>query len=144
MNVTGYITRAELGLANLVISSGNYRLLADGMDFGPTIWSRQEARSSFVHGAVPVNQIKDNTAISMGVRVLGASQAWLSTNLDALIKAVSQWTYQVNITMDGTAYTWQCFSADYAVGAMDARFDLLDVNVNLIIPRKPTPVVGPV
>lgn len=143
MNVTGSITRTELSLGALTLGSGDYLILAEGMDFGPVTWRRQEARSPFIHGAIPTGQTKDITSAMMGIRVLGTTQSQLASNIDALVDAVSQWTYQINLDLDGTDYTWQCYSADYAVGASDDRFDLLDVEVRLVIPRSPVPVAGP-
>lgn len=144
MNVVGFITRPELGLADLVISSGAYRIVSEGADFGPVTWRKQEATSIFMHGSIPVYQVKSGTVINLGVRVLGSSQSQLAANIDTLIKAVSQWTYNLSLSLEGTSYTWTCYSADYAVGGSGERFNLLDVDVRLVIPRSPIPIAGPV
>ena len=144
MNFTASIDRTSLSLSALAITSDPFALAAEGVDFGPVQYRRQVATSQFVHGGIPTSMVKDLTELGMTVRVKGSTQAVLQTNIDTLIDAVSQWTYTITFSYSSTVYTWTCWAADYAVGATDDRFDLLDVEVSLVIPRSPIPVAGPV
>lgn len=138
------VSRTELSLSALDISAAPFEVL-EGLDAGVVTWRREYARSPDVHGAVLISAVKDLVEGGrLEVDVSGASQAAVRTNVATLLAAFSQWSYTLQVSLDGTTWSWACMPADYSVGVVDAAtvFGLV-CPVRLVFPRQPIPVSGP-
>jgi hypothetical protein len=139
------VTRTELSLTALDLTTAPFEVREEGLDVGATIWRREYERSPYIHGAQLVSAVKDITeGCTLAVDVTGASQAAIATNLGTLLAAFSQWSYTLQVSLDGTAYAWACSPADWTVGFVsnDLVFGLV-CPVRLSFARQPVPVSGP-
>lgn len=140
--IAAHVTRTSLSLPNLDLLSATHKLIEE-LAFGTVAWNRITATSPFVDGDVPVHRTKSPSQLSMGVNVVGASQSALSSNVNVLLNAFYEDNYELHISYDGVDWAWKCYAAEALVGAMDDRFDLLNVEVRFLVPRHPVPVAGP-
>ncbi len=128
------ISRGELGLAPLSITSETLALDAEGVDGSGTSWRRQTVQSPFVHGVFEVASVEDGGEFSMRVWALGGTSSDLRTSLAELEAAVRQSAYTVTIVADDFAREWDCYRADYTLGTSGGLLRALAVPVNLTVP----------
>jgi hypothetical protein len=143
MSVSGSVSRAELGLADLALFTDTYTVALDGLDVGAVAWRRETVTSPYVHGAFEVGAVKDLTTLGLRVEVRGTSASDLQTKLSTLLAAFTQSTYTFSVTVNGSSYAWTCFRADYGVVFDPGRVLANQAQVSLQIPRQPVPVTGP-
>lgn len=140
-----FITRTELSLADLDLSSGTYNVEGEeGLGMGAVTWDRKVARSPWVDGGVPVQQHKAMSRGSLNVRVTSSTATALQSALDTLITAFYQSTYEIHIDLDSIEYAWTCYAADMAMNPLDGRWKNNNVSVLFQFLRDPTPITGPV
>jgi hypothetical protein len=140
------ITRTELGLADLTISTaGTYEIGADGFNpAGALAWERMTVTSPFVHGSVEVHAVKQMATGSLLIHTYGTSNSQLNTRIGDLIAAFTQSTYRLTFTMGDQTHAWDCYRADYAVG-MSKPMVMTNgkwAPVQFSFPRKPIPYLG--
>lgn len=141
--VTCTVTRAELEEDDLDLLAPPFDV--DGLDAGVVTARKVLARSPWVHGAQLTGFVHDLvTGGRLEVHVEGADQEEIRDSVAVLLAAFSQFSYTLQVTLDGEAWAWACQPADYSVGVTDGslRFGLL-CTVNLAFDRQPTPVAGP-
>lgn len=145
MTTSGLITRPILGLSDLSIVDDPYDVIIDGLNVGPGTWRRATAESPFVSGRVLAGAVLDVATRSFQIDVAGTSLEDVQTNIGTLIAAVSQFSYELSLTLDtGATYRWACEPADWAVGFTFQHVLGLIAPVSLLIPTSPLPVTGPI
>lgn len=138
-----YVTRASLSLGNLSLADATYKIRKDAFDPGAVAWRRQWATSPFVHGSIEVNATKDITHGAMTVLVRGASASAIQTSVTTLITAMSQSTFALHVTLDGTDWAWTCYRADYSVRFNYQLVKAVMAECHFEMFRKPIPAAGP-
>lgn len=150
MSVTLAVTVQDgsLGLTDLPLTRANgYRIVRDGLGPGARLWRRQTVESPYVHGRILVGQSLDAMVATLHVRVEGSSAAQLETRMGALLAAMEQPAYVLEVVVDGVTYQWQCECADSAVGdaGLFGMFEMAEFQqvLRFTVPRQPVPLDGP-
>lgn len=143
--VDAHISRTSLSLPSLALEDrGTYRIVS--VDVGGVSWRRQEATSPYQHGSFQVGAVKDLQTGSLAVRAYGSSPSELESNVDALLRAFDQFTYHLDVIIDGEEHDWQCDCADYEMNDGQG-FDKFAQNAKqqtwvFKFPRQPIPLIG--
>lgn len=126
-------------------AAGSYEVVSAGP--GAMAWRRTYVESPYVDGAFLVAAAKGVSTAPLVIRVRGSSRTDLNNKVNALLRAFEQFTYQLTITIDGQAQTWDCMPADYAAqgtGEWDGdRMRDLHQDYAFQIPRQPNALAGP-
>lgn len=137
------IDRTDLGLASLDLNDhNNYYISSDNFLGGQVQYERNQVTSPFIDGSVTVNRRKQIVTDQMTVEVLGVNKADLITNINNLVLAFSQDTYNLQIAYGSVVYQYACEAADYTVQYSGPRWIANHVQVQLSFPRQPVPTVG--
>lgn len=143
MAFSARVTRTELALADLSITSNGYFILSDpAFDSGGVAWRRTVATSPFVHGDVEIHRVKEMVSGTLSIFINGLSVSDVQAKLAALIAAFSQDSYIMLLTIDAVDYSWKCRAADYNV-LIDDNFIRNKATVTLGFQRHPIPATGP-
>ena len=116
-----------------------YRVHAESFaSGGATQFRRQRVQSPFVAGQFTVNAVEDIVEENVTVYVTGYDYVDLQDNVDNLIEAFSQFSYQMRVDTDSSRKIWNCDQADYSVS-----YDQVGLHNRLLIarftvPRQPT------
>lgn len=116
--------------------------VAKGMQIEDFVQRRGEIESPFIPGTYYSHQVRDQTTVSMGVRVTGDTYADIYSRIDTLTSAVLADTYEITMTLEGQQSVWTCYRADYAISMRNEGWFAKEVLVGLEIPRNPVPVSG--
>lgn len=138
------ITRTQLSLADLTLSSAPYRILRRDYDPGATSLRRQVATSPYIAGGVVVDAVADIGQGSLTVLTTSTSQANLRSALSTLVAAFTQASWELQVSYDGSVYRWACNAADYAPDWSFTPFDRWQWPVRFTFPRQPIAVSGPI
>lgn len=133
------IDRSALSLSPLVIADdgATYRLTERGLGRPGVTW-RMGAMpdSADVHGTEYISAAKEQSSLPLEVAVTASTTSALSAAVVALEAAVSQFSYDVTVTVDGVGRTWSCGPASYAsangafdAGMVAAHFDVLSITI---------------
>lgn len=138
----GTITRTFLSLADLVVApSAGYYIQRDSFGPGDTSFRRTETSSLYLAGTYLTHAVKDQQKSEMKVRVQGSNQSDLYSKMNALAKAMEQFSFTMKIYINGILYQFQCDASDYTVGDGGNVQDLwLRSNTQIMsfqIPHKP-------
>lgn len=137
------VTRAELELAPLDINDGVNYVLGQGVNTTSVTWRKEAVQSPFVHGRVPVHEVKDAMESDVTIYVHGATPALVDTNLSTVISAFTdQFVYTLQISADGVDHQWDCERADYDVAFRTPMLAARIVPVRFSFFRHPIPVAG--
>ncbi len=140
MSLTGSISRAPLGLGDLLIGgNGTYAFpTSTPPDPGDTTPRLSLVTSLYVTGAVDVgSDVDELSEISARVQVRAPDQAALQVAIDALAAAVRQRSFTFTFQVAGTSYSYACLRGRHSMGFTAAlAFTRLAVVV-LTIPRQP-------
>lgn len=137
------ISRSSLALADLEINDlTNYRVAPQFLG-GNVSYNRVEASSVFMDSSVTIFRTLPKVQEQVQIEVLGTSQANLMANIDALIKAFSQNSFTMTITLAGQVWQYQCEAADRQMTWTGPRFIAKQVQITFTMPRHPTPLQGP-
>lgn len=147
--LAGSVTRQTVPggpLAALALeNAGSYRIVSVGP--GGTSWRREFVDSPDVDGAFLVAAAKGLTTAPLVIRVYSTSRTDQNNKVDALLRAFEQFSYQLTITIDGQAQTWDCMPADVAAmrsGEWDPiRIRARQQDYAFQIPRQPNALAGP-
>ncbi len=143
--VSVLVTRDELALADLQLETPGYcRVVEHGP--GTLQWRTTWVESPFAHGKYPTASVKELVKMPLRVRILGTTQAEMSSRLDELYEAFSQFTYEIAVSLDGTVHRWTCWTADITPGESGV-FNKVFLHhawqdVVLDIPRHPIAITG--
>jgi hypothetical protein len=141
------LRRTELGLGDLVLNSGAYRWDTSASNPPAMTWERAQAGSRWVDGDYLTGRRKGLVLQPARVVVIGTNNPTLRTAVDALIDAVSQFSFGLYIHPDNSdpgvaSWEWSCQTADYGVGVERLERNSLLTDVILSIPRLPDPIAG--
>lgn len=148
LTVVASVSRTELGLSALDLSvPGTYEVVAAGP--GARTPVLDEVTGRYVSGSAVLNVTWARGSLSLVVRVYATTHAALATRTQALVKAFSQRSYQLTLTIGGQTSTWKCHAATIAPSGGDGvnKYELMHASpmqtYTLSVPRQPTPVAGP-
>lgn len=136
------VSRPELGLADLDLNDHvNYFVSAP--IFGGTVsWRRQTVQSPWVEGQFTVNAVRDQVEDKVVIEVMGGDQVTLQQNVQALIAAFSQSSFNITLQLDNAVNTYACEASDYTVDWTHTRWHNRQVQVSFSLRRSPVPVNG--
>lgn len=142
----GSIAVDVIGTTSLSLTFANgYDI--DGIGPGAKSFRRNTVQSPYVPGRFITDIVADYQTAVLDVWVGGSSGSQLQTRVGTLLTAFEQFTYTLQVVIDGATYSWTCEPADSAVGQAGAfeEWDLgaFGQEVHLTIPRSPIPVAGP-
>lgn len=148
LNISGYITRPEVGGGNLNIQDfGKYQLL-DGTSRGGIVHVRNEVTGPAVHGRTLIHARKDIVLMKLIIRVYGDTMNDLEANVTELGRALEQFRYRISLTIEGETGTWICQPGDWATND-DGTYDKIGLmlpkpqqTVVASVPRDPIPIEG--
>lgn len=127
MTATVSFDRTSLSLSALVASGAGptYRITEEGLGRPAVTWRFSAMPDSpNVHGTERTGAAKEESSLPLVIDVYSDTTAHLETACDALEAALSQFTYDTTVTVDGAAKVWSCSPASWATGAIRAE----DVN----------------
>lgn len=136
------VSRPELGLGDLNLNDHVNYYVAPGIFGGTVSWRRQTVQSPWIEGTFTVGAVRDQVEDKFTVEVKGADQAGLQTNLQNLINAFSQSSFNVTVQLDTAYYTYACEASDYTIDWTNTRFMAKQVQVTFNLRRSPVPVNG--
>lgn len=127
------VTRTDLGLGNLQLSQAGRYYLPDGtFGGGETAQRRITAEGPQVKGRYPSSIVEGSRTGNMSVHVI-ATLATLQASIEEVVDAMTQFRYMLAWQFDGLSGTWQCETADWALGesgTLDAGF--LQMNTQIV------------
>lgn len=143
LDVVAQVMRDELSLGPLDINDDTNFILGRNVRLGAVAWRRETATSPYVHGRIPVHEVKDAAESTVTVYALGGTPVALRNNIGVLLQAFTeQWEYQLALQLDGVLYQWRCERADYEVGFITETLVARFIPVTLSFHRHPIPVQG--
>jgi hypothetical protein len=145
LDVIATVTRAGLDapLGELDLDDGVKFTLGRGLRLGAMTWRREAVESPYVHGRIPVHEVKGAAESALEVYVLGADHATLQANLAELLEAfTAQYEYDLKLLVEGQNYHWRCERADYEVGFITETLMARVLPVRLTFHRHPVPLQG--
>lgn len=127
------VARTQLGLGNLQLSQQGLYYLPDGtFGGGETAQSRVTSEGPQVKGRYPSSIVEGSRTGNMSVHVL-STLAQIQADVKVVIDAMTQFRYMLVWQFDGLSGTWQCETADWALGesgTIDSGF--LQVNTQIV------------
>lgn len=136
------VTRDLLGLPDLDINDHASYYLSPTFLGGQVQWNRNQVTSPFMDGAVTTQRSRQMVNETVQLEVLGDGNAELKDNIDALILAVLQDSFELQVGVNNGAYRYQCETADYKLFWQGPRFMACQAQVELTIPRQPVALTG--
>lgn len=122
--------------------AGGYTLT--GLSEGARSWRRADAASRFVDGSALVAATLDMSLANAVWLVRGSTAAQMQTRTDALRDALEQFTFQLEVTVDGVVEVWDCWCADTALGdggQLESELQTTKTRrMTASIPRQPRPL----
>ena len=147
LDISGYITRDELSLADLDLNTDTYKIIRDMWGPGVVQMEKQRVASPYINGSFPVSQKKQQVEMPLGIRVTGTGYTDCLNKVNTLLRAFEQFEYELSITVEGTEFKYTSEAADYSFGdgGMFQTFHMMAYKqeVRFLIPRRPTPLEGP-
>jgi hypothetical protein len=146
MTLPGYavIHRDLLSLTPLMIDGSSYYKVDDeGIADTQVAWDIDETSSPFVEGSQVTNDIRGMVDQQMKIQVRATDQSDLQTAIGALIAAVSQRTFQVDLVIGSITWSWSCRRKTYALSFNRQMVFSTIAVVTIEFDRYPTPVTGP-
>lgn len=101
------ITRSALSLPDLVITDtpgGDFWIPEDGFTEPEFAWRITYAPDSrYISGKEKLAAARDASSLPVTINAYGADAATLRANMNALVNALGQWSYDTTLTVDGQA-----------------------------------------
>jgi len=123
-----------------------YSLVRGGIGPGGLTWRKTTVTSPFVSGRVVVHEVKDAVPDTLKVRVRGSTTDWLDYYIYQLTQYFESFNFRLTLNVDGVVHSWNCESADWAVGDAGAYQDMeLRSHTQIVTAsfmRDPIPLVG--
>lgn len=132
------LDRTSLSLSALAITDdgSTYQLKQDGLSRPAMTWRfTTMPDSADIHGTENVAAARERTTIPLEVIVKSTSSSALNTAVVALETALSQWAYDVTVTVDGVAQVWHAapaawsFSQPTSPGMVAQFFTLMTITI---------------
>lgn len=145
LDISGSVTRTDLGLGDLTLNTDDLKIT----EWGPGIvsWRRQKVSSAYVHGDFATSLVKEQVESPLGIRATGSSMTDCWNKIGTLIEAFSQFSYTLAVVIEGTTFTYECEAADYSTGdgGLFQKFHAMAYKqeIKFLIPRRPNPTTGP-
>lgn len=128
----------------LDLMDGPYRLSADAFVEQQITWRRNDVTNPFVDGAWTVMALKENVVEQLDVWIRGATTAQTTAAKEALLDALAQLNFGLEVTFDTSIAYYQCSVADVVVKApRELRFARM-LQVSASVPRQPHVRIGQV
>jgi hypothetical protein len=139
------ISRELLTLPPLSIGADGDPIQFDGSNQGTRAivwsgddWQRQMADSPWVHGELMVAARKKNSGMDWNMWIESSSFTGIQNNFNALLAAVTQWTYTVTVyTGDTVTYAFRAWTADINMGWTRTHLFMLAAPVTVSFPVMP-------
>jgi hypothetical protein len=127
------VSRTELGLSDLQLEQANKYYLPDGtFGTGETGHRRVTSESPMVKGRYPSSIIEADRVGNIAVHVL-STEANIQADCQTIIDAMIQFRFMLAWQWDGLSGTWQCETADWALGQSGViHVKFLKVNTQII------------
>lgn len=124
MTLSITIDRSSLSLADLSLTDtpgGAFWLPEDALQRPAKAWRRTYAGSSpWLHGSTLTAAVLEQSTLPFTIYTQAASAAALDMQMDELEAALSQFTYDTTVTVNGVAKTWACDPGDIGWGEVDS------------------------
>lgn len=117
------IDRTALSLPALVIGNNpadGLWLPEEGVGRAAKVWRRRTVSSPFIHGTVQTGAVLEQASLPYTIYAGGASTAALRAKQDELEAALFQWIFDLTVTEDGAATTFECDCADVSWNEFDS------------------------
>lgn len=139
------VTGRVLGSPDFLLSpAAGYTIVSVGP--GVRSWLPNAVESPFMHGRVLVSRRLEQGSVPLVVRVSGSTVSQVDTRTAALVEVLEQFSFTLEVTVDGVASQWACEGADSSPGEGGSFDDVLLGNymqvVSFQIPRHPIPLAG--
>jgi hypothetical protein len=141
-----------LTVTGRVLGSPDFLLAPDAgytiVSVGPGVrsWQANTVESPFMHGRVLVSRRLEQGSVPLVVRVSGVTVSQVATRTAALVAALEQFSFTLEVTVDGVVSQWACEGADSSPGDGGSFDDVLLGNymqlMTFQIPRHPIPLAG--
>lgn len=115
----------------------NFRVGARSFDSTTVSRNRHAASSPMYDGEWETHSTLNNITETIEVMVHGNDQAGVTSNLDRVIEAFSQRSYQVRKIIGNHAEVWSCFPAEYSIQRGHVYTHAEMAVIILTIPRLP-------
>ena len=116
--------RTALSLSPLVVagysSTATYFLPSDGITWPAFTMRRTYAPDGDIAGKQLLSAVPDEGSVQLAIYVQSDTTADLRTAMDALDAAATQWAYDLTVTVDGVARTYQADPEYPQWGQVDA------------------------
>lgn len=111
------VTRKSLGLSSLQLWQVGKFYLPEGT-FGPgeTAQRRLTSESPMVAGRYAYSIVEDQRMGNLAVHVMAPSEGTLAARVQEVVTAMTQFRYALTWQWNGLSGSWQCESADWALG----------------------------
>lgn len=121
----------------LTLTSGVYSLTPESFTSTGTTWRRKDVTNPFVEGTWTVDALRDNQTETLDVFVTAETSMQLEDAVEAVIDALSQLNYGIEITFEGVKRTYTCWVADVVVKTdQPLRFATM-AQITAQVPRHP-------
>lgn len=137
------VTRTELALPDLNLNDHLNYIVVNQILGAQVQWRRQAVTSPFIEGQYTVGRVRDVVTDKFAVQVLGADQATMFGNLQALLAAFNQDYFNLSITLDNQMLTFACEASVYTVDFSQERIWARQMLVTFDLRRQPISVNGP-
>lgn len=116
----------------------NYRVAASSFDTYAQSWRRVMVNSPYMEGSYQVHAVPENVNETVDIYVYGETFIAANANLELLLEAFRQPSYQIARSLEGADQTWTCLTADYSVKTSNVYVNNKLILVSFSIPRLPT------
>lgn len=143
LGMTVVLSRDLLGLGDLDVNDhSNYYISSQSFLSAQMQWTRQQATSVWLDGAVTVTRQKQMVQEPVTFEVLGDDITDLQANVKALYDCLMQDSFTMGIAIGSAVWEYQCEAADFSVSWNGPRLIANQVQVTASIPRQPDPISG--
>lgn len=136
------LSRAALGLAPLEINDHVSYYVGPQLLGGQVQWTRQQASSPYLDGAVTTSRARQMVTEQIAVEVLGSTAVQVQARAVALVAAVLQDAFTLTLAADASTWSYTCEAADYQLVWSGPRLVARQLQVLLSLPRQPVPAAG--
>lgn len=124
--VSATVSRTELSLSALDLNvDGAYKIVRDGLGIGSLTFKKEMVSSIYVNGSFMRGRAMESITSTMKIRCYGSSKADLESKVRALVDAFSQYSYTLQVIIDGRTQTYRCDTADSIAIGDSGTFDPL-------------------
>jgi len=121
----------------LTVTSGPYSLTPESFTTTGTTWRRKDVTNPFVEGTWTVDALRDNQTETIDIFVSSETGSLLEDAVEAVVDALSQLNFAIEITFEGVKRTYTCWVADVIVKAdQPLRFATM-AQITAQVPRHP-------